>query len=89
MTWLPTLLSAVIGSKTIMAILAAFVGGIGLYVAGGINRAKKDAAEQTEAKLAAAEDRLQMDREATEAERKARDLPDEAARKEAMRWARR
>lgn len=89
MSALLAILSAFAGNKTIMAILAALVGGIGLYVAGGVNRAKKDAARQAAEKLAAAEDRLEMDREATDAERAARDLPDEAARREAMRWARR
>ena len=89
MSALLAILSALAGNKTIMAIFAALVGGIGLYVAGGINRAKKDAASRAAATLAATEDRLEMDREASEAERRARDLPDEAARQEATRWARR
>ncbi|TIO04318.1 hypothetical protein [Mesorhizobium sp.] len=85
--WVLSMLSALAGNKTIMAIFAALVGGIGLYVAGGISRAKQDAAKQAAEKLAAAQDRLEMDREATDAERAARDLPDEAARREAMQWA--
>ncbi|MER8827247.1 hypothetical protein NKH73_14255 [Mesorhizobium sp. M0938] len=80
---------AVIGNKAIMALFAAVVSGLGLYVAGGVNRAKKEAAKQAAGKLAAAEDRLEMDREATEAERQAAGLTDDAARKEAEKWARR
>lgn len=86
--WALSMLSALAGNKAIMAIFAALVGGIGLFVAGGISRAKKDTARRAAEKLAAAQDRLEMDREATDAERAARDLPDKAARREAMRWAR-
>ncbi|MER8441056.1 hypothetical protein NKH36_05085 [Mesorhizobium sp. M1312] len=85
--WVLSMLSALAGNTTIMAILAALVGGIGLFVAGGIGRANKDTARRAAEKLAAAQDRLEMDREATDAERAARDLPDKAARREAMRWA--
>jgi outer membrane murein-binding lipoprotein Lpp len=85
--WVLSMLSALAGNNAIMAIFAALVGGIGLYVAGGISRAKKDAARRAAEELAAAQGRLEMDREATDAERAARDLPDEAARREAMRWA--
>lgn len=86
--WVLSMLSALAGNKATMAIFAALVGGIGLFVAGGISRAKKDTARRAAEKLAAAQDRLEMDREATDVERAARDLPDEAARREAMRWAR-
>jgi outer membrane murein-binding lipoprotein Lpp len=85
--WVLSMLSALGGNNTIMAIFAALVGGAGLYVAGGISRAKKDAARRAAGELAAVQDRLEMDREATDSERAARDLPDEAARREAMRWA--
>ena len=40
-------------------------------------------------KLRGTEERLEMNRQSTEAERQARDLPDEEARREAMKWARR
>ncbi|WP_353820605.1 hypothetical protein, partial [Mesorhizobium sp.] len=85
--WVLSMLSALAGNKAIMAIFAALVGGIGFFVAGGISRAKEDTARRAAEKLAA-QDRLEMDREATDAERAARGLPDEAARREAMRWAR-
>ncbi|PAQ09735.1 hypothetical protein [Mesorhizobium temperatum] len=83
------ILGAILGNKTIMALFAAVVGGLSLYVAGGINRAKKEAAKQAAGKLAAAEDRLEMDREATAAERHAAGMTDDAARKEAEQWAKR
>ncbi|RWN51928.1 hypothetical protein [Mesorhizobium sp.] len=83
------ILGAIIGNKTIMAIFAAVVGGLWLYVAGGINRAKKEAAKQAAGKLAAAEDRLEMDREATAAERHAVGMTDADARKVATKWAKR
>ncbi|RWO76827.1 MAG: hypothetical protein EOS18_24075 [Mesorhizobium sp.] len=71
----------------VLSMLGALAGGIGLFVAGG--RANKDAARRAAEKLVAVEERLEMDREATDAERLARDLPDEAARREAMRWSKR
>ncbi|TIO14915.1 MAG: hypothetical protein E5X86_22600 [Mesorhizobium sp.] len=83
------ILAAIIGNKTIMALFAAVVGGLGLYVAGGINRAKKEAAKQAAGKLAAAEDRLEMDREATAAERQAAGMTDAEAREVATKWAKR
>lgn len=44
---------------------------------------------QSKRDLKAAEDRLEMHREASEIERRARDLTDDQARQEAERWARR
>ncbi|QAZ46157.1 hypothetical protein [Mesorhizobium sp. Pch-S] len=46
-------------------------------------------ARQAKEKVAAAEDRLEMDREATDIERRVTGMTDEEARKEATRWARR
>lgn len=45
--------------------------------------------KQAERGIRAMEERLEMHREATEHERRARDLTDEQARKEAMRWSKR
>ncbi|MER9880668.1 hypothetical protein [Mesorhizobium sp. M0118] len=89
MAALLSILSAIIGNKLVMTAFAAVAGGIGLYVAGGINRARKEAVKQTEAKVAAAEDRLEMRREAAAEERKAAGMADAAARAEAAKWARR
>ncbi|MCF6118546.1 hypothetical protein L2449_16840 [Mesorhizobium muleiense] len=83
------LLAAIIGNKTLMALFAAVVGGISLYVAGGVNRAKKEAAKQAARNMAAAEDRLEMDREATAAERQAAGMTDAEAREVATKWAER
>ncbi|RWI22888.1 MAG: hypothetical protein EOQ92_18410 [Mesorhizobium sp.] len=81
------LLAAIIGNKTLIALFAAVVGGISLYVAGGVNRAKKEAAKQAARNMAAAEDRLEMDREATAAERHAAGMTDAEAREVATKWA--
>ncbi|MER8956455.1 hypothetical protein NKH98_27835 [Mesorhizobium sp. M0833] len=89
MTALLAILSAIIGNKVVMTVFAAVAGGIGLYIAGGINRAKKEAVKQAEAKIAAAEDRLEMNREASAEGRKAAGMTDAAARAEAEKWARR
>ncbi|MER9678698.1 hypothetical protein NKJ23_05095 [Mesorhizobium sp. M0184] len=89
MAALLSILSAILGNKVVMTVLAAVGGGIGLYVAGGINRAKKEAVKQAEAKVAAAEDRLEMRREAAAEERKAAGMADAAARAEAAKWAKR
>lgn len=83
------LFSAVIGNKVIMTLFAGVVGSIGIYIAGGINRAKKDRAQQAAKELAAAQDRLEMDREATAAERNAAGMTDADARAEAEKWAKR
>ncbi|MER8594982.1 hypothetical protein NKH33_26055 [Mesorhizobium sp. M1182] len=89
MAALLSILSAIIGNRVVMTAFAAVAGGIGLYVAGGINRARKEAVKQAEAKVAAAEDRLEMRREAAAEERKAAGMADAAARAEAEKWARR
>lgn len=52
----------------------------------GVN---SERAKQTAGKLAAAEDRLEMDREATAAERKAAGMSYDEARAEAEKWAKR
>lgn len=46
-------------------------------------------ARQAKEKVAAAEDRLEMDREATDIERRVNGMSDDEARKEADRWVRR
>ncbi|WP_144224133.1 hypothetical protein [Mesorhizobium amorphae] len=51
----------------------------------GINAER---ARQAKARLAAAEDRLEMNREATDIEQHVAGLSEDEARKEAMRWSR-
>ena len=53
------------------------------------NATNRERAKQAAGKLAVAEDRLEMDREATAAERKAAGMTDDKARAEAMKWSRR
>jgi len=50
--------------------------------------AEAERARQAKEKLAAAEDRLEMDREATDIERHVSGLSEDEARKEALRWSR-
>lgn len=83
------------------AILSLFSGGTGYLVGGGVIfiiwlltifkavlwGANRQEEKQAVDKLKEAEERLEMDREATEAERKAAGMTDDEARKEAMRWA--
>lgn len=84
------------------AILAFFLGHTSLAIAalgaiatvlgigwGNLRGAKRERDKQAAGKLAAAEDRLEMDREATAAERAAAGMTDDQARKEAEPWVRR
>lgn len=79
MTGLTSLLIAAGGA--VVALLLA-------YIKGGADTAKKEKAKRAADKLQAAEDRLEMDREASDAERKAASMSDDEARREAMKWAR-
>ncbi|MEI5680512.1 MULTISPECIES: hypothetical protein [unclassified Mesorhizobium] len=84
-------------------LLSLFAGGNGYLIGGGavfllwlitilkavLWGAGREREKQAGDKLAAAEERLEMDREATAAERQAAGMSDDEARKEAMRWAER
>lgn len=59
------------------------------YLKGRLAGAARERDKQTADKLKAAEDRLEMDREATAEERKASGRTDEEARQEALKWAKR
>ncbi|MER9079971.1 hypothetical protein [Mesorhizobium sp. M0895] len=84
------LLSLFAGSNSIFAALAgALFLGIGSWVHGRLSGANAERAKQTAGKLAAAQDRLEMDREATAAERAAAGMTDASARAEAKKWVRR
>ncbi|MER8793977.1 hypothetical protein NKH75_07180 [Mesorhizobium sp. M0984] len=69
-------------------IVAAIVAGLSAWRIrqSGVNSEQN---KQIAGKLAAAEDRLEMDREATAAERLAAGLTDDQARAEASKWAKR
>lgn len=68
----------------IVAAVVAIVGGWKLRQS-GVNAER---ARQAKEKLAAAADRLEMDREATAIERRVSGMTEDEARKEAERWAR-
>ena len=82
------LFNAIVGNKVLMGAIAAAGGAISLFVAGRRSQAKKDKAAQDGAKLRAAQDRLQMNREGDEAKTTAAGMTDADARKEAEKWAR-
>lgn len=85
------------------ALLSLFSGGTGylagfgtilvafltVYMRGRVIGARLERSKADAGKLHAAEERLEMDREATAAERKAAGMSDDDARKEAIRWAER
>lgn len=86
MTAILTLLASKAGTYFIGAavVIGAFVA---TYVKGRLSGANRERAKQDQAKLDAAEDQLEMHREATEAERKAAGMTDDEARTEAAKWA--
>ncbi|MER9176662.1 hypothetical protein NKH72_24175 [Mesorhizobium sp. M0955] len=75
------ILSAIIGNKVIMTIFASVVGGITLYVAGGINRAKKEKAKQDAERLAARTEADKIDQAVA-------GMSDAEVLKEQARWSR-
>lgn len=77
-----------LGTKGALAALAV-LGALGAYRSGRKARESEEATRRAVDKLRGTEERLEMNRQSTEAERQARDLPDEEARREAMKWARR
>lgn len=79
----------------VLSLVAKFwpylIGGAGVLLA--LWKARQSGVKAERAKralrdMAAREDRLEMDREATQAERKAAGMTDDEARKEAMKWSR-
>lgn len=67
----------------ILAALGVVLGGWKLWQS-GVNAER---ARQAKEKLAATEDRLEMDREATAIEQRTAGMTDDEASKEAMRWS--
>lgn len=83
------LLAFILSNPTILAIGAGIIAVAGAWFKGRLSGAKAERNKQAAGKLAAAEDRLEMDREATAAERATAGMTDEQARKEAEPWVRR
>lgn len=81
MTAILAILSAIIGNKVIMTIFASVVTGLGLYVAGGINRAKKDKAAQDAERLAARTEADKIDQSVA-------GMSDAEVLKEQTKWSR-
>lgn len=67
---------------------AAIAALIGIVMKSRIDGARLERAKRAAEDLRSAEDRLEMDREATAEERKAADMSDAEARREALKWAR-
>ncbi|WP_406873284.1 hypothetical protein WHT83_06185 [Aminobacter sp. P9b] len=84
-----SVLGFLIGNPTLLAIMGGVVAALIAFITGNSRGARLQERKQAAEKLVAAEDRLEMDREATDADRRARDLSDAEATKEAMRWAKR
>lgn len=78
-----------LSNPTIIAIFAAVVGAIGLAFQQRLAGAKAERNKHLKADNAALKDRVEMDREATDIERKTAGMSDDEARKEALKWARR
>lgn len=83
------LLTFLAGKAGTYIVGAALVVGafVATYVRGRLSGASLERAKQDQARLDAAEEQLEMHREATEAERKAAGMTDDEARAEAAKWA--
>lgn len=84
-----SVLGLIFSNPTLLAVMGGVLAALIAFFTGNSRGARRQERKQVAEKLVAAEDRLEMDREATEAERKARDLSDAEAAKEAQRWAKR
>ncbi|PBC09208.1 hypothetical protein [Mesorhizobium sp. WSM3859] len=82
------LLAWLLTNPTILAISAGLIGALGWGFHQRLAGAKAERNKQAAGKLAAAEDRLEMHREATDVERQNAGMTDEQARKEAEPWVR-
>jgi hypothetical protein len=70
-------------------IIAGVLGLLGWGIAQRRSGARNERARQAQRDVKAAAERHEMDREATDIERKVRDLSDEQAKAEALRWKKR
>ncbi len=82
------ILGFLISNPAILAIGAAIIGALGFGFQQRLAGAKAERNKQAAGKLAAAQDRLEMDREATAAERQIAGQTDEQAKQEAAPWVR-
>ncbi len=82
-----TIIAFILNNPYMAGAIAAVGAVVVAYFRGSRDRAKRDAARQAKADKAAADDRLEMHREATAEELKQSAKTDADALKEAMKWA--
>ncbi|MFK0688001.1 hypothetical protein ACFX5Q_07320 [Mesorhizobium sp. IMUNJ 23033] len=82
------LIAFILGNKAFLGFLAAVLGALGFGLQQRLAGAKAERNKQAAKDLAAVNDRLEMDREATATERQATGMTDEQAKKEAAPWVR-
>lgn len=84
---LSAILAFILSNPYIAGAIGAVVAVVAAYFKGSRDRAKRDAAQRAKEDKAAADDRLEMHREATAEELKQAGKTDAQAREEAMKWA--
>lgn len=84
---LSTILAFILSNPYIAGLVAAGGAVVVAYFKGSRDRAKRDATRRAKEDKAAADDRLEMHREATAEELKQAGKTDAQAREEAMKWA--
>lgn len=83
-----TLLLSILKNPTIIAIGVGIIGAAGAWVHGRVSGSAAERNKAAAAKLAAAQDRIAMDREATAVESKATGQTNAEAKAEAQPWVR-
>lgn len=85
-----TILSLFTGGNGLFAgLIAAVVAALGLYFKGRGDGAAKAENKALRGQVAAKEEQLEMNREATDAEKSVKALSDEESMKEALKWSKR
>jgi outer membrane murein-binding lipoprotein Lpp len=83
------LLAFLVSNPTILAIGGGIIAMLVVWMRGRVSGAAAERSRQAGKDIAAAQDRLEMNREATDIERKTAGMTDDQARKEAAPWVRR
>jgi outer membrane murein-binding lipoprotein Lpp len=78
-----------LSNPTVLAIGAGIIGALGFGFQQRLAGARAERNRQATKDLAAAQDRVEMNREATDIERQTAGMTDDQARKEAAPWVRR
>jgi outer membrane murein-binding lipoprotein Lpp len=77
-----------LSNPTVLAIGFGVIAAAGAWFKGSLTGAKRERDRQAAKDLASAQDRLEMDREATAVERQTTGMTDEQAKQEAAPWVR-